>query len=214
MNEITIKKFIDDLASDAPAPGGGGAAALTASIAASLCAMVFNLTIGKKIYEEYDEVLKEKINNELTEVDKLKDEMLTFIKKDAEAFTKLIDSYKLPKETEDEKTLRSEEIQNCYKHALGVPLGLAKLSMKLYFRINTAASYGNPNVISDAAVSAITIHGAVLSALINIKINLVGIKDKEFVKEIEAQCDEIKRDNETLKDRTLKLCSEKMGFEI
>lgn len=214
MSDILLKKFIQDLASEAPAPGGGGAAALSASIAASLCAMVYNLTIGKKIYEGYDLELKEKIKNELQVVDNLKDEMLAFIEKDAEAFMKLINSYKLPKETENEKKIRSEEIQNCYKHALGVPLGLSKLCMKLYSHIIAAATYGNPNVISDAAVSAITIHGAVLSALINIKINLVGIKDTEFIANINKQCNEMKLENETLKEQALKLCSEKMGFDI
>lgn len=214
MSDISIKQFIKDLASEAPAPGGGGAAALSASIAASLCAMVFNLTIGKKIYENYDAVLKEKIKDQLEEVDNLKDEMLTFIEKDAEAFMKLINSYKLPKETEEEKAFRSEEIQNCYKHALGVPLGLGILCMKLYPHIISAATYGNPNVISDAAVSAITIHGAVNSALINIKINLTGIKDEEFVQEINKQCEEIKSENEALKEEALNLCKEKMGFDF
>lgn len=214
MSDISLKQFIHDLASEAPAPGGGGAAALSSSIAASLCAMVYNLTIGKKIYENYDSALKETIKKELSEVDNLKDEMLTFIEKDAEAFMKVINAYKLPKENDDEKNYRSEEIQNSYKHALGVPLGLGKLCMKLYPYIISAATYGNPNVISDAAVSAITIHGAVESALINIKINLAGIKDQGFVEEIKKQCEEIKMDNEKLKEEALTLCGEKMGFEV
>ena len=119
---MSITEFTDKLSSEEPVPGGGGAAALSAALAASLTAMVFNLTIGKKVFEEYDDIIKIHILESLNKVENVKKEFLTFIDKDAKAFSPIISAYKLPKVTEEEKRIRSEKIQEGYKLAAGVPM--------------------------------------------------------------------------------------------
>lgn len=214
MESIRLKDFIKDLASSSPTPGGGGAAALSASISAALCAMVYNLTIGKKIYEGYDEEIKEKLKSELKVVDEVKDKLLTYIDKDAEAFLKLMSSYKLPKATDEEIEKKENVIQQCYKEALEVPLGLAKKCLNLYGFIISTATYGNPNLVSDAAVSAVTLSSAIEASIINAKINLKGVKDDDFVKSISLECEEILKKNVINKENALRLCEKSIGINI
>ncbi|WP_242950496.1 cyclodeaminase/cyclohydrolase family protein [Clostridium acidisoli] len=175
---MKINDFTDKLSSESPVPGGGGAAALGAALAASLTAMVFNLTVGKKAFEEYDEQTKKYVLKNLQEIKDSKNEFLTFIDKDAEAFSKIIDSFKLPKNTDEEKMIRSRKIQEGYKFAAEVPMELGKKSNSIYEIIDVAIKYGNKNVISDAGAAAIFNHSVIEIAVLNIAINLSGIKDE------------------------------------
>ncbi|SMC21060.1 Formiminotetrahydrofolate cyclodeaminase [Clostridium acidisoli DSM 12555] len=176
--DMKINDFTDKLSSESPVPGGGGAAALGAALAASLTAMVFNLTVGKKAFEEYDEQTKKYVLKNLQEIKDSKNEFLTFIDKDAEAFSKIIDSFKLPKNTDEEKMIRSRKIQEGYKFAAEVPMELGKKSNSIYEIIDVAIKYGNKNVISDAGAAAIFNHSVIEIAVLNIAINLSGIKDE------------------------------------
>lgn len=201
---MSITEFTDKLASEAPVPGGGGVAALSAALAASLTAMVFNLTTGKKMFQKYDDVTKNKVLDSLKKVEQAKREFLTFIDKDAEAFSKIISAYKLSKITEQEKKARSEKIEEGYKLAAGVPMELAKKASELYEIIDVACKYGNANVMSDAGVAAIFNHSVIETAVLNISINLSGIKDEKLKNELKMTSTKLITSSEKKKNTILK----------
>ena len=202
--DMKINDFTDKLSSESPVPGGGGAAALGAALAASLTAMVFNLTVGKKAFEEYDEQTKKYVLKNLQEIKDSKNEFLTFIDKDAEAFSKIIDSFKLPKNTDEEKKIRSRKIQEGYKFAAEVPMELGKKSNSIYQIIDVAIKYGNKNVISDAGAAAIFNHSVIEIAVLNIAINLSGIKDEALKGTLKKLSQDMLNYSQEKKDSILK----------
>lgn len=179
---LTIKDYINKLSSKDAVPGGGSAAALGASISSALTSMVFNLTVGKKAFEDYSEEEKEMIYNVSEKIKTYNEELLEMMDKDGEAFQSVMDAFKLPKETEEQKQIRKNYIDKGYKNALEAPLNLANKCMELYECVFIAAKYGNKNVISDAGVGAIFLNAAIESAILNVNINLSGIKDEKYKK--------------------------------
>ncbi|MGL5245342.1 MAG: cyclodeaminase/cyclohydrolase family protein, partial [Sarcina sp.] len=167
MKDMKIYEFIEDLGSKSPAPGGGGASALSGALGVALTSMVYNLTIGKKSYEQLSEELKSKLNFNLERCKELKDTMLMFMDKDKEAFLALMDSYKLPKETDEEKKIRKSNIEMCTIKAMDIPFQLAKIAIEFYDNIKFAAKYGNKNLISDSAVAAIMLSACIESSIVN-----------------------------------------------
>ncbi|WP_372999954.1 cyclodeaminase/cyclohydrolase family protein [Lutispora sp.] len=172
-----IKDFLKETASSAPVPGGGSVAALSAGLAAALTAMVANLTIGKKGYEG----LEEEMETIVKEAEEYKERFIEYIDKDSESFNKVMAAFKLPKETEEEKEARKNQIQAALKNAALVPLEVAKNGLKIMNIIETVVVKGNKNAVTDGAVAAMMSRTATLSALYNVKINLGSIKDTEFV---------------------------------
>lgn len=194
-----IIDFIKDLASNSPAPGGGAVAALSGSLSVALASMVYNLTVGKKIYNDLDDHIKNKLNENLEECKNLYMEMLGYIDKDKDAFLNFMDCYKMPKETEKDIILKNKAIEKCTLEAINVPLNLINLSIKFYDNIHFAAIYGNKNLISDAKIAAIMLNACIESSIINIEINLNFLKDLERKKELEKQVKEIISMNDKLK---------------
>lgn len=200
---MTIKEFSEELASSAPTPGGGGAAALSAVLGAALNCMVFNLTVGKKTYEEYEDEIKNLIHKSLTEADGYKNEFIEFIDKDAYAFQKISDAYKMPKITDDEKENRKKAIENGYSVAAGIPLQLLRRAGKVYELIKTACLYGNKNLISDAGAAAIQIHAAIETSVLNISVNLSGIKDIEARENLKNESEKLLEQSKNAKNEIM-----------
>ncbi|ADL51855.1 cyclodeaminase/cyclohydrolase family protein [Clostridium cellulovorans] len=214
MKRNTIEKFIEKLSSESPTPGGGGVAALNCAIASALALMVYNLTIDKKIFNNYDETIKTKLLTNFNELTVLQESFLDDIQRDADDFLKLMESYKLPKDTTEEKEFRSEKIQEGYLRAIATPMALCEKSLKLYDYLEDSANYGNPNVISDAAVGILNLYSAIQCSVINIKINLKGVKNEVFVKEINEKLKQILSLNEEKKNSILKLSLNKINIDI
>jgi formiminotetrahydrofolate cyclodeaminase len=183
-----LKDFIEKLSSSEPTPGGGSVSALNASLAASLCSMVFNLSIDKKEFQELKIEEKSKIQNALISCNRQKNEFLALMDQDAEGFYKLILSFKLPKNDEKEKEIRKIAIQEGYKAALSVPLDVARRAFELYDIISLACEYGNKNLLSDVEVAAISVNSAIESGVINVKVNLSGITDEAYKNKIAEEC--------------------------
>lgn len=188
---LTIENYIGDLSSNKSVPGGGSAAALVGALATSLTSMVFNLTVGKKAYEELEQVNKEIVDKTLEEALKYNDILLEFMDKDGEAFLSLMNAFKLPNFIEEEKSIRKAAIDKGYENALNTPLKLAEESLKFYPNIITACKYGNKNVISDAGVASYLLYASVESSILNVKINLNGVKEEKVKGEINNRCAEI-----------------------
>ncbi|WP_055667630.1 cyclodeaminase/cyclohydrolase family protein [Desnuesiella massiliensis] len=203
LNELTIKEFINELSSNSPAPGGGSVAALSAALSAALNSMVFNLTVGKKVYNEYSDGEKEIINSSLEKSNGLKDVFLDYIEKDTEAFMEVMAAYKLPKDTEEEKNYRKNKIEESYKLALEVPRSLYLKSIELYDHIEHAVKLGNVNAVSDAGVAALLLQTAIESAVLNVKINLTSLKDDNFRSLLTKECEEVIKSGLNRRNRIL-----------
>lgn len=191
---MTVAGFIDELASDSPAPGGGSVSALNGAIAAALTSMVGNLTIGKKKYADVEEEMR-KIVSRVSEIQK---ELLEAVDKDSDAFNVVFAAFKWPKETEEEKEARSAEIQRGTKIAADVPMRVAEKAAELMPLIEKVIMKGNQNSITDACCAMMACRYAVIGALLNVRINLGSIKDETFVKEHADRAAELeKKVNET-----------------
>lgn len=182
---LTVKEFLAKTAGNAPVPGGGSIAALSAAIASALTEMVANLTIGKKKYEDKEEMMKQiaaSANNY---------QMLFIhdIDTDSDAYNNVFDAFKLPKETEEEKKERNKQIQETIKIAAEVPMEVARKAYAMMDIISQVAENGNQNAITDACVSMMTTRTAVLSAILNVKINLSSLKDEAYIAQMKQECD-------------------------
>ncbi|OHB90238.1 MAG: methenyltetrahydrofolate cyclohydrolase [Planctomycetes bacterium RIFCSPHIGHO2_02_FULL_40_12] len=181
--ELTIKEFLEKIASNSPAPGGGSVAALSAALAASLTEMVAKLTIGKKGYEAVEDEMKAVARDAV----KLKHKLVQAIDKDSDAYKDVITAIKLPGSTEAEKRNREKAIQNGLKQATLIPMAIAEDAARVMELAGRAIAKGNKNTIPDGAVGVMMAKTAILSALYNAKINLSSIKDNTFIEKISRQ---------------------------
>ena len=177
LTEKTLNKFLDELASNSPAPGGGSVAALSAALGSALTSMVCNLTIGKKKYANVEGEMK----HILQQSESLRHTFASLVEKDTLAFNKVMEAFGLPKETDAQKALRSAAIEAATKEAALVPLEAMKHVIDALALAKVVAEKGNTNSLSDAGVSALMLHAATEGAALNVLINLNGIKDTEFV---------------------------------
>jgi formiminotetrahydrofolate cyclodeaminase len=180
---LTIKEYLEKTASNTAVPGGGSGAALSAAVAASLVEMVAKLTIGKKGFEEVEAQMKKIIKRASESRQKLTEQ----IDRDSDAYNQVMTAFKLPRETEADKKLRSETIQNGLKQAALVPLGVAQVALTIIELARTVVAKGNKNAVTDGAVGVMMARTAAMGALFNVKINLSAIKDSDFVSEVSAQ---------------------------
>ena len=187
IKDKSLQVFLDELASSAPTPGGGSGAAVMGAMGAALVSMVCNLTVGKKGYEEVEEDMK----NVLRQAEELRTRLTDMIRADIEVFDRLMASYGMPKETDEEKAARSEEIQASTREATDVPLNCARACAEAIDLCRAAAEKGNLNVISDAGVAVVAAEAALKSAALNVYINVGNIKDKAFAEERSAELEKI-----------------------
>ncbi|HWE80508.1 MAG TPA: cyclodeaminase/cyclohydrolase family protein [Gaiellaceae bacterium] len=169
MNDQAIAEWLEELASAAPAPGGGGAAALETAMAAALVEMVCNLTIGKPAYAEHDAAMAAVLERSTV----LRREAVGLAGEDAEAFRAVIAAYRIPKEDGS----RQAQIQAALAAAADVPRRTAAAATEILDLIEAIAPIGNVNVISDGAAAASAARGALQTALLNIDANRVAIED-------------------------------------
>ena len=187
LSELTIKEFLEKIASGTPTPGGGSVAALSTALAASLTEMVANLTIGKKGYDNVEDEMRAVAQSTL----RLRNKLVSAIENDSDAYNEVMTALKLPGNTEAEKHHREEMIQSGLKQATLVPMAVAEDAIWVMELAGKMVAKGNKNAITDGAVAVMMAKTAVLSALYNVRINLMTIKDKVFIDEISKQAKEL-----------------------
>ena len=192
--------FVDVLASKAAVPGGGGAAALAGAIGMALGSMVCNLTTGKKKYAQYEEAIQEI----LVKAGKLQEELLSMIDKDAEGFYPLSKAYGLPTSTEEEKQYKAETMEKCLIVACEVPMNIVRLchdSIKLHEEL---VDKGSKLAISDVGCGVQCLRAAILSAQLNVIINVNSMKDREYAQKIDRECNQLVEDGVKICDEVYK----------
>lgn len=176
LTQLTVRGFANELSMDSAAPGGGSAAALCGALSAALSSMVANLTVGKKGYEAVAEEMK----SSAVEAQELKDALLRAVNDDTASFNRLMEAFRLPKKTEDQARERDQAVEEAAKAATIVPLEVMRKSISCLKLARQTALKGNQNSLSDAGVAGLTAQTCAEGAYFNVRINLPGIKDKDF----------------------------------
>lgn len=178
MEDRSIKKYLEELSSPSPTPGGGSIGNILLSFSASLAAMVCGLTKGLEVY--------------IDDLKDLKDRFLNLSYEDEKSFDSVMDAYRLPKNSDEEKNIRKQKIGEALKGAASVPLESLKLSKEIIPFLNILIEKGNKNAVSDIGVSILNLKSGALSCYLNVIINLKSIKDNNFVDSVKNEADEIK----------------------
>ena len=177
--ELKTSEFVDLLASDAPAPGGGSAAALEGALGAALTAMVCGLTVGKKKYAEYQE-LAEEAQKKATD---LKARFVDVMDRDTEAFNVVSAAFGMPKETDEEKAARSAAIQKGLEGCTKTPFEMMELAVETLELTASILGKSNDSAASDLGVSALSLRAAIQGAWLNVLINIGSLKNKELAED-------------------------------
>jgi len=173
---MTTARFVDEVSTESPAPGGGSVAALMGSLGAALATMVANLTVGKKGYEQAWDELAAIAERGQT----LKDTLARAVDEDTDAFNRVMEAMRLPKGTPDQQAERARAIEEANKAAAEVPLQTARLCLEAIGLAGKAAALGNRNSASDAGVAALAARAGVEGAALNVRTNLGGVADAEY----------------------------------
>ena len=181
--ELTTAGFTDLLASDAPAPGGGSAAALEGALGAALTAMVCGLTVGKKKYAEFQE-LTEEAQKKATD---LKARFVDVMDRDTEAFNVVSAAFGMPKATDEEKAARSAAIQKGLEGCTKTPFEMMELAVETLELTASILGKSNDSAASDLGVSALSLRAAIQGAWLNVLINIGSLKNKELAEDYRAK---------------------------
>ena len=193
LQDLTVKEFLEKTAANEAVPGGGSSSALNAAIASALGEMVANLTIGKKKYTDVEERMKELAG----EMSAYRNRFVNDIDRDADAYRLVMETYKLPKESEQEINVRNDTIQQAMKSASLVPMEVAENACNMLISIAETVHKGNRNAITDGLVAMMACRTAILGALLNVRINLSGIREESFVRELTEKCDRLEKETLT-----------------
>ena len=177
--QYEVQEFIRLLASKNPAPGGGSASALMGALGAALSSMAANLTAGREKYRD-KEVQAQEI---LREAQHLTEDFLILIDQDTTAYNQVMDVFKMPKDTEEEKLKRSEAMESALQFATKVPFSLMEKTVAALKVLEKAVDNTNPSASSDLGVGAYALFAGLQGAWLNVLTNLAGIKDDRFITE-------------------------------
>ena len=205
--DMNLKAFMDETASDSPAPGGGSVSAYIGALGVALGTMVANLSSHKRGWDD-----RWKEFSDWAEKGKaIQNNLLQMVDEDTTAFNRIIEAFSLPKKSEEEKKLRDIAIQEATKNATLVPLKVMETAYPGFEMISEMVSKGNPNSISDAGVGALALRTCIRGAFLNVKINASGLNDKDFVKDVIARGEVLESKAEEAEQEILKKINEKIS---
>lgn len=199
----TVEGYVEATKSKDPTPGGGSVAALAGTLGAALTNMVDGLTVEKKAFAELPEDIRKGFQGHNTQVEQLRADLAAIIDEDTTAFDKVMEAFKLPKDTDEQKAARTAAIQEGYKIALEVPLRCAEKCLEMLKLQGIFAEYGNINAITDVGVGVLLAYTGMEGALLNVLINLGSLKDEAFRAEIKAKVDKMMAEGKELKEKHL-----------
>ena len=181
--DLQVSDFCDLLSSDAPAPGGGSAAALEGALGTALASMVCRLTAGKKKYAEFEDLVRETGKK----AENLKVRFVTAMERDTEAFTVVSTAFSMPKDTDAEKAARSAAIQKGLEGCTAPPLEMMELAADALELTASVLGKSNTSALSDLGVSALSLKAAIQGAWLNVLINISSLKNKELAESYQAR---------------------------
>lgn len=197
LTNMTVTEFNEILASVSPAPGGGSAAALEGAVGVALASMVAKLTIGKKKYAEFQDLMEEIIK----ETTDLRTRFNEVIEKDTESFNCVSAVFSMPNNTDEEKAARKKAMQDALKTCTYTPYDMMRFGMAGLELTRKALGKSNSSAASDLGVAALSLKSCIQGAWLNILINISGIEDKAFA-------DEYREKGQKIIDKALPLADE------
>lgn len=200
---MSVKEFVDEVASSSPAPGGGSVSALAGADGCGLYMMAGQLTVGKKKFKALSEIEQNKYKENLEIFATNKERFIELIDLDTEAFNELMEAMKLPKETDDEIKIREKAMDKATLFCIRVPMQVAALGLESLRVVPNLIDITNKNTISDQGVGVLMLHAAVEGAAMNVLINLPGVNDESLKKEFKKTINEIMNEANKLKDSLL-----------
>ena len=204
--DMSLTEFMEETASESPAPGGGSISAYMGALGVALATMVANLSSHKRGWDERWEEFSdwaEKGKHYHDALNKMVDE-------DTNAFNKIMDAFGLSKKTDEEKKIRQQAIQDATKYAIQVPFNTMKFAYESMEVIKAMAEIGNPNSVTDAGVGALAARSAVMGAFLNVKINSADLDDKAYVDDILKQGEDIQNKAIAMESEILKIVNNKI----
>lgn len=203
---MTLTEFAEETASESPAPGGGSIAAYMGALGAALSTMVANLSAHKP---GWDDRWKE-FSDYAERGHALMTRLLALVDEDTAAFNKIMAVFSMPKSTPEEKAARAEALETATLYATEVPLRTMEASYDVFDYAEAMAREGNPASVSDAAVGALAARAAVVGALLNVRINAAGLKNRENAEKLLARADEIDKKSEARVATVLEIANSKI----
>ena len=204
--EMNLKDFVHETASESPAPGGGSISSYMGSMGAALGTMVANLSAHKRGWDDRWEEF-----SEWAEKGKYyHDQLLKMVDEDTRAFNKIMDAFKLPKNTDEEKKERKQAIQDATRNAIQVPFDVMKLCYDSMEVMKAMAEIGNPNSVSDAGVGALAATAGIRGAFLNVKINAGGLDDKDYVEKVISEGEQMIEKATKLEKEILEIVEKKI----
>lgn len=210
LSELRVREFMELLASKAPAPGGGSSAGLEGAQGAALVCMVCELTIGRKKYASVEPEMQEV----LAQAQTLRDQLLELMERDARSYDAVMAAYQLPKDTPEQKERRSAAIQEGLKGATLVPMQTLEACVHVLRLAPVVVEKGNLNAVSDGGAGVLSAYAGMLTAAINVRINLNAIKDTAFVQEMEQKMQALVAEGEAAKAEAWQILQAKLGLDL
>ena len=204
--DMTLSEFAEETASESPAPGGGSIAAYMGALGAALSTMVANLSAHKP---GWDDRWKE-FSDYAERGHALMTRLLALVDEDTAAFNKIMAVFSMPKATPEEKAARAEALETATLYATEVPLRTMEASYEVFDYAEAMAREGNPASVSDAAVGALAARAAVVGALLNVRINAAGLKNRENAEKLLTRADEIDIKSEARVATVLEIANSKI----
>lgn len=201
----SLKEYGEQVASNSSMPGGGSVAGLVSSLGGALTLMVMSLTQDKKAFKELDKSIQTDMLEKSKKIESLREELDLIVDEDTKAFNSVLESFRLPNNTEEEKETRKNSIKEGYKKALSVPLRCMELSLEILRNQKLFAVNGNPGLITDVGIGSILTYSAMESSKLNILINLREISDEEYKREIEDRISNNMKMGRECKEEILKI---------
>ncbi len=202
----SCNEFVEVLATKAPVPGGGGASALVGAIGTALGNMVGSLTVGKKKYAD----VEEDIISLQAQADKLQEELLALVEKDAEVFEPLSKAYGLPKDTPEQQAEKDKVMEECLVNACSVPMEIMEKCCEAIDMMKEFADKGSKLALSDAGVGATMLRSALEGASLNVFINTSSMKNREVAESTESRANEMLAKYSVLADEIFKDVKERL----
>ena len=201
--DLSSRSFSDEVSRETPAPGGGSVSSYVGALGTSLGGMVANLSCNTRGWENKVDIFSEKAY----EINQLREKLLSLVDEDANSFNSIMEAYKLPKDSEENKQIRSKAIKDATLYAAQIPLNIMVESYNSYEIIDFLAKEGNQNSLSDSGVACLCVHTAIHGAYLNVRINL---KDATGGEDIMKKADKILKDSHSKKEKIMKLVEDKL----
>ena len=201
--DLSSRSFSDEVSRETPAPGGGSVSSYVGALGTSLGGMVANLSCNTRGRENKVDTFSEKA----FEINQLREKLLSLVDEDARSFNSIMEAYKLPKDSEENKKIRSKAIKDATLYAAKIPLNIMVESYNSYEIIEFLAKEGNQNSLSDSGVACLCVHTAIHGAYLNVRINL---KDATGGEDIMKKADKILKDSHSKKEKIMKLVEDKL----